>query len=60
MGRTRWAVAAFAVVACLLWFAFSALAFEPGKARWSIKVSPIGSILVTPGTTVCCPATDAS
>src|SRR5437773_1384715 len=27
---------------------------------WSIKVSPIGSILATPGTTVCCPATEAS
>ena len=32
MGRTRWAVAALSVVAALLWFAFSALAFEPGKA----------------------------
>src|SRR5439155_16127847 len=37
MGRTRWAVAAVAVVASLFSFAFSALAFAPGKARWPIK-----------------------
>ncbi len=60
MGRPRWPLAALSVLATLLWFAFSALAFEPGKARWSIKVSPMGSILATPGTTVCCPATEAS
>ena len=39
MGRTRWAVAAVAVVASLFSFAFSALAFAPGKARWPIKTS---------------------
>ncbi len=39
MGRTRWAVAVVAVVASLLSFAFSALAFAPGKARWPIKTT---------------------
>ena len=39
MGRTRWAVAAFAVVASLLWFPSSILAFQPGKVRWPIKTS---------------------
>ena len=49
MRRTRWAVAAFAVVASLLWFAFGTLAFEPGKARWSIKTSvPDGADLDHP------------
>ncbi len=38
MGRTRWAVAAF-VVASLLWFPSSILAFQPGKVRWPIKTS---------------------
>ena len=49
MGRTRWAVAAVAVVASLFSFAFSALAFAPGKARWPIKTSvPEGADLDHP------------
>src|SRR5437870_2079017 len=48
MGRTRWAVAAF-VVASLLWFPSSILAFQPGKARWPIKTSvPEGADLDHP------------
>ncbi len=49
MGRTRWAVAAVAVVASLFSFAFSALASAPGKARWPIKTSvPEGADLDHP------------
>src|SRR5204863_7183275 len=49
MGRTRWAVAAVAVVASLFSFAFSALAFAPGKSRWPIKTSvPEGADLDHP------------
>src|SRR5437762_12656559 len=49
MGRTRWAVAAFAVVASLLWFPSSILAFQPRKARWPIKTSvPEGADLDHP------------
>ena len=49
MGRSRWAVAAFAVVVSLLGFTFGALAFEPGTARWSIKTSvPEGADLDHP------------
>jgi len=48
MGRSRWAVAAFAV-ASLLWFPSSILAFQPGKARWPIKTSvPEGADLDHP------------
>src|SRR5438132_9424611 len=48
MGRTRWAVAAFAVTR-LLWFPSSSLAFQPGKARWPIKTSvPEGADLDHP------------
>src|SRR6266446_6235661 len=48
MGRTRWAVAAFAVTS-LLWFPSSILAFQPGKARWPIKTSvPEGADLDHP------------
>src|SRR6266481_9570955 len=39
MGRTRRVIAVFAVVAGLLWFPSSILAFQPGKARWPIKTS---------------------